>query len=88
MDMAVQHMPIEAKNAVEIILHIKEDLGEEQRQALVSAMEGANGIMAAEFCPLRYHLIVASYDRDAVSSLDVLKSVNSLNVEAKLIGPI
>ena len=35
-----------------------------------------------------YHLVVASYDRGAVSSLDVLKSFNALNVEAKLIGPI
>ena len=83
-----QHMPNEAKNAVEIIVHIKEDLWEEQRQNLVSAFKNSEGIMEAEFCPLRYHLIVVSYDRDVVSSLDVLKSLNALNVDARLIGPI
>ena len=66
----------------------KEDLDEEQRKNLVSALGNAEGIIGAEFCPLRYHLIVASYDRNVVSSQDVLKSFNSLNVQAKLIGPI
>ena len=66
----------------------KEDLGEEQRKNIVSALENAEGITGAEFFPLRYHLIVASYDRNVISSQDVLKNFNSLNVEAKLIGPI
>jgi len=90
MDAVVQPVtvPNEAKNIVEIVIYIKEELGEEQRQYLVTELEGAEGIMGAEFCPLRYHLVVARYDRDIVSSQDVLKSINSLNVEARLIGPI
>ena len=81
-------VPNEAKNAVEIVVYVKEELGEEQRQNLVTELESARGIISAEFCPLRYHLVVARYDRDVVSSQDVLKSFNSPNVEAKLIGPI
>jgi hypothetical protein len=90
MDQIVQPMPVlnEAKNAVEIVVYIKEELEEGQRNNLVAALEGAEGIIGAEFCPLRYHLVVARYNRDAVSSQDVLKSFNALNVEAKLIGPI
>ncbi|MEN8106987.1 MAG: hypothetical protein ABFS22_03170 [Pseudomonadota bacterium] len=88
MDQGIQHISKEAKSAVEIIVHIKEELGEEQRQNLVSALESSDGIIGAEFCPLRYHLIVTSYDRNVVSSQGVLKSFNSLNVQAKLIGPI
>jgi len=84
----VQPISNETRNVVEIIVHIKEDLGEEKRNSLVSALENAKGILKAEFCPLRYHLVVARYDRDAVTSQDVLKSFNSLHVEAKLIGPI
>ena len=63
-------------------------MGEEQRKNIVSALEKAEGITGAEFFTLRYHLIVASYDRNVISSQDVLKNFNSLNVEAKLIGPI
>ena len=88
MDQVVQPMTNVARNAVEVVVHINEDLGEEQRQNLVSALENADGILKAEFCPLRYHLVVAQYDRTLVSSQDVLKSFNSLNVNARLIGPI
>jgi hypothetical protein len=88
MDTVVQPISNEAKNTVEIIVHVKEDLREEQRNNIISALENAEGIIGAEFCPLRHHLVVASYDRDVISSQDVLKNFNSLNVEAKLIGPI
>ena len=90
MDQVVQHVstPALAKNAVEIVVHIKETLDEEQRKNMVTALEDAKGIIGAESCPLRYHLVVARYDRDAISSQDVLKAFNALNVEARLIGPI
>jgi methyl coenzyme M reductase subunit D len=90
MDAVVQPVSVlnESRNAVEIVIYIKELLGEEQRQNLVTQLEGARGIISAEFCPLRYHLVVARYDRDAVNSQDVLKSFNALNVDARLIGPI
>ena len=88
MDQMVQPVTNVAKSAVEVVVHINEDLGEEQRMNLVSALENTDGIITAEFCPLRYHLVVAKYDRNVVSSQDVLKSFNSLNVNARLIGPI
>jgi hypothetical protein len=44
--------------------------------------------MGAEFCLTRNHLMLAKYDKDVMTSQDVLKSFNSLNLEAKLIGPI
>ena len=88
MDNAVQQMPIEAKNVVEIVVYIKKDLEEEQQNLVVSALEKTDGIIGAEFCLLRNHLMLAKYDKDIFSSQDVLKSFNSLNIEAKLIGPI
>jgi len=88
MDKAEQQIPNDAKNAIEIVVHIKEDLGEEQQKLVVSALEKTDGIIGAEFCLLRNHLMLAKYDKDIFSSQDVLKSFNSLNLEAKLIGPI
>jgi hypothetical protein len=55
---------------------------------VVSALEKAEGIIGAEFCLLRNHLVLTKYDKDIYSSQDVLKSFNSLNLKAKLIGPI
>ena len=88
MDMAVQQIPNETKNAVEIVVYVKEELGEEQQNLVVSTLEKTDGIIRAEFCLLRNHLMLAKYDKDIFSSQDVLKSFNSLNLEAKLIGPI
>ena len=88
MNQVAQHLPAEEKCAVEIVVYIRKDLGKEQQDLVVSALEKTNGIMEAEFCLMRNHLMLAKYDRNMMSSQDVLKSFNSLNLEAKLIGPI
>ena len=78
----------EPEHSVEVIVHISETLGELPRRNLVAALEQDSGIVSAEFCPLRYHLILVRYDRDSYSSQDVLGSVRSQNVNARLIGPV
>jgi hypothetical protein len=78
----------EPDNTVEIVVHITETLGELRRRSLVTALEGNDGITTAEFCPLRYHLMLVRYDRDNYSSQDVLDRVKSQNVNARLIGPV
>ena len=75
-------------HTVEIVVHLTEALGEQRREDLVAALEGNSGITTAEFCPLRYHLMLVRYDRDLYSSQDVLNSVKSQNVNARLIGPV
>lgn len=88
MDMHVQHIPNEVKNTVEIVVYIKKDLAQDQQQQVVSILEQIDGISRVEFCPLRNHLVLTKYNKDMFSSQDVLKSFNSLNMDAKLIGPI
>jgi cell division protein FtsX len=88
MNQVAQHLPNEEKCAVEIVVYISKDLGDEQQNLVVSALEKTNGIIGAEFCLMRNHLVLAKYDRNMMSSQDVLKSFNSLNLDAKLIGPI
>jgi hypothetical protein len=90
MDMVVENMPIldEAKNTVEVVVHISENLEDMQRKNLVSALEKEDGIVSADFCPLRYHLMLVRYDRDQYSSKDVLSAVGAQNLQARLIGPI
>ena len=76
------------EHTVEIVVHITESLGEQQRDNLVAALEDNSGITAAEFCPLRYHLMLLRYDRELYSSQDVLDRVKAQNVDARLIGPV
>jgi len=88
MDQRVHPINNETKNTVEIVVHVTEELNEDQRDNLTSALENSTGIKNAEFCPLRYHLMLVRYDRDLYSSQDVLHSVTSQNVSARLIGPV
>jgi hypothetical protein len=88
MGQALHSIVSEPEHSVEVIVHISENLGAQGRSKLVSALEQDNGIVSAEFCPLRYHLILVRYDRDHYSSQDVLKSVSSQNLAARLIGPV
>ncbi len=88
MAQALHRIETQPAHVVEIVVHITESLGERERQELVDALEKSDGITAAEFCPLRYHLMLVRYDRDIASSQDVLSSVKSQNYNARLIGPV
>jgi hypothetical protein len=78
----------EPDHSVEIVVHIDEALPEVKRAGLVNALLEIDGIISAEFCPLRYHLMLVRYDRDTFNSLDVLGKVNDQDVHAELIGPV
>ena len=88
MDQAVESTARKTKQTVEIIVHISEDLEDEQRDSVIAALEKDDGIVSAEFCPLRYHLMLVRYDRGQYSSQDVLSSVHSQKLSARLIGPV
>ena len=88
MGQALHSIENEPDHTVEIVVHITENLGAQQRGDLVAALEGNGGITTAEFCPLRYHLMLVRYDRESYSSQDVLNRVKSQNVNARLIGPV
>lgn len=88
MGQALRNIESEHAHIVEIVVHISETLGEHQRGGLVAALENNGGISTAEFCPLRYHLMLVRYDKDMYSSQDVLTRVQSENVHARLIGPV
>lgn len=76
------------EHTVEIVVHVAESLVEGQRNDLVTALENDDGIVSAEFCPLRYHLMLVRYDRERYSSQDVLRNVRSRKIDARLIGPV
>jgi hypothetical protein len=88
MALALHNIETQPEHTVEIVVHITENMEERQREELITALEDNGGITTAEFCPLRYHLMLVRYDRDTYSSQDVLDRVKSQNVNARLIGPV
>jgi hypothetical protein len=88
MEQAVRSIENEPAHTVEIVMHVPENLEDGQRRNLVDALEMEDGIVSAEFCTLRSHLMLVRYDRDMYSSQDMLARVKSKNIHAKLIGPV
>jgi hypothetical protein len=88
MGQVIGNIENEPDRSVEIVVHITETLEQLQRGNMVAALENDDGIVSAEFCPLRYHLMLVRYDKDMYSSQDVLGRVTSQNVNARLIGPV
>ena len=78
----------QAAHNIEILIHVDETLEEHRRKDLVDALQATDGIHTAEFCPLRYHLMLVQYDRDNLRSQDVLNRVKEQRVNAQLIGPV
>jgi hypothetical protein len=72
-------------NHAELIIHVSEKLGESQRKELTSSLNNRQGIKSATFCPLRYHLILVSYDRIHLSSSDILRHVQNQSANAQLV---
>ena len=88
MEQAIHNIEVVPEHTVEIVVHISETLGADRRKDLVTALENEDSIVSAEFCPLRYHLMLVRYDRDVLTSQQVLSSVESQNYNARLIGPV
>jgi hypothetical protein len=78
----------ELNNNVEIIVHINETLDSVTRNGLQAAILEDKGVFSAEFCPLRYHLLLVQYDRTRLNSRDVLSKVMAQNLSAQIVGPI
>jgi hypothetical protein len=88
MAQAVASMIDQPARNVEIVVHVDETLGESQRSELVDFLVSTDGIESAEFCPLRWHLMLVQYNRESLNSQDVLGRVHARNVHAELIGPV
>jgi hypothetical protein len=88
MEQANPIIEVEPEHTVEIVVHITETLEGQQRQGFVAALENDDRITAITFCPTRCHLLLVKYDRNRYSSQDVLASIKSHKINAKLVGPV
>jgi hypothetical protein len=63
-------------------------LEEQQRLDFIAALEDDDRIYSVSFCPTGCHPMLVKYDRDHYSSQQVLASIESQKVNAKLVGPV
>jgi hypothetical protein len=72
----------------EVVVWLPTLLDEPSRKELTDSLRRRTGIRAAEFCPIRHHLMRVQYQGDCMNSQEVLRCVRQISADAKLVGPI
>ena len=75
-----------AIHEVEVVIHVDETLGAEERGKLVDRLQQHAGIEHARFTSGRDHLMVINYDTSRLHASDVLNLVKREHLNAELIG--
>lgn len=73
---------------VEILVHVDDLLGKDQQSELIDNLKRHKGVEDAHFTTGHAHLLIVDYDRDQMSTHDVLENVRKENLRAELVGPM
>jgi len=74
------------KHSADIVIHINENLTNEQRDKLATNITHLNGIESASIKERRPHLMIVGYDSAQTKPLNVLANVEEAGVHAQLVG--
>lgn len=74
------------KDSTDVVVHINENLDQENRRALTKKISELEGVISADLAAKRPHLMIVGYDPEKTKSLEVLTGVNDAGVHAQLIG--
>lgn len=70
----------------DVIVHLGEPLGTEDRVRLERALEAERGVARARTNPRAGQLLVVNFDPTAISALGVLRSVRAQGFTGRLVG--
>ena len=74
------------KHSADIVIHINENLTNEQRDKLSSHILDLSGVESADIKENRPHLMIVEYDTTHTKPLNVLATVEEAGVHAQLVG--
>ena len=70
----------------DILIHIDQDLSEQQRNSLEESMRQLDGVVAPRFNPGKDHLLLVAFNPEATSMAALLAKVQSFGYKAQLVG--
>ena len=70
----------------DIMLHIDEDLSNQEQSALEHKMREHKGVVGLGYHDTQPHLMIVEYDKDATTPKELLRSVSSYGLHAELVG--
>lgn len=70
----------------DILIHVNQDLSDEQRNTLEESMRQIHGVVAPRFNPGKDHLLLVAFNPEATSTGALLAKVQSFGYKAQLVG--
>jgi len=70
----------------DVMIHIKESLGEEARSTLENAMRKVEGVIAPRFNAGKEHLLMVTFDPKKTSAAVLLEATRAAGYTAQLVG--
>ncbi|WP_298352723.1 hypothetical protein [Rhodoblastus sp.] len=75
-----------ARTLVDVVIHLKEDVGDSAMRRLEQELCAHDGVMSATHKPGRNHLMVVAYDCGTIGSANLLAPFATNGLHAQLIG--
>jgi hypothetical protein len=73
-------------NMCDLVVHLNEDLDQDQRQRLEAEFSDRQGIFSAHFSRKHPHMMTVAYDCDAMHSQDIVRVVEGQGWHAQAVG--
>jgi hypothetical protein len=70
----------------DILIHIDDDLGEQERKSLEESMREIAGVVAPRFNSGKEHLLLVAFNPEVTNSAALLARVQSHGYNAQLVG--
>ena len=73
-------------DSVDVLIHLNDQINDEERTHLVNDLKNLNGVIAPRFNQTREHLLLVSYKSDTINSLTLLNEIKGKGYKAQLVG--
>ncbi len=70
----------------DVLIHVNEKTNESEKDELIKQLRNLDGVIAPRFNEEKEHLLIVSYNPDAVDSATLLNKVKEKGFKAQLVG--
>lgn len=73
-------------NIIDIMVYIRTQLDAAQRSVVEHELSHQQGVMSSRFNSDKTHMLMLTYNPDAISSAGLLRKITNMGLDARLVG--
>jgi hypothetical protein len=70
----------------DVLIHVSDKINDYEKGNLVKELRNLNGVIAPRFNQNKEHLLLVSYNSEAINSLTLLNEIKGKGYKAQLVG--